>query len=113
MTNDRQKTNIANLKEFRNKTAHGVTLEISEQQFEKQMKSLQKIAVNLFHSFDDMIQAWEEKFANYRCITDKDIPALMQRYEAWSKDVLEVLIILLSFQKNRLCVHVQRKPQSG
>ena len=57
------------------------------------MQSLKKIALNLFHPFQDLIQAWEEKFANYRCITDKDIPALLQKYEVWSRDVLEVMYL--------------------
>ena len=71
--------------------AHGVSGEMSEEQFEKAMGVLQKIAANLFKSFDGMQKVWEERLNSYRHISEEDIPALLQKYQSWSRDVMEVI----------------------
>ena len=82
-------TTIDKLVKTRNRIAHGTQLEISEEEFEDFMGQLKSIANKFFKQFPDLHGEWEAKFAGYKH-DDKDLPALMDRYEKWSASVIEV-----------------------
>ena len=95
MADRSQKNHIGQLKVIRDDTAHGVRSEISEKEFEKKMLKLRNIAINLFKSYEGMAQEWKENFQRYRHISEKVLPALLKKYESWSKDIMEVMIAYL------------------
>ena len=105
MAEKSQKDRIGNLKDIRNKTAHGVRSEISEKQFEKEMQSLKKIADHLFRPYDGMVQVWKQKLKIYRVVDKEKLPTLLKQYESWSNDVMAVMISFESLSASQCSGH--------
>ena len=93
-------TTLDKLVKTRNKIAHGTRQEISEEAFDKEFQQLKDIAMKLFKSFADLVQAWEHKFEDYKSESQdlQNLEELAGRYEKWRDEVLQVRFSCINWE---------------